>query len=60
MGKIDDGRLRIDREDDPLHTPHEMVSIAEIGEKRDNGSWRGHCAPKLSAISGHSRSLAEG
>src|SRR5215467_7420714 len=35
MAQIDDRRLRIDGEDHPLHARHEPISIAEIGQERD-------------------------
>jgi hypothetical protein len=38
VGKIDNCSLRVNREDDPLHAPHEIVPIAKICQKRDNGS----------------------
>jgi hypothetical protein len=35
MTEVDDRRLRIDGEDNPLHARHEPIPIAEIGQERD-------------------------
>src|SRR5688572_3367611 len=46
MTQVHDGRLRVDRKDDPLHAGHEPIAVAEIRQEGDDRRRVRHGPPE--------------